>query len=147
MAKTVKPLPPTSAAATAKGRANRRRDTTPERALRSELHRRGRRFRVDFPIPAADRRIRPDIVFTGARLVVFVDGCFWHGCPQHGTHPKANAAYWAPKLAENAERDARTNRALEDAGWRVLRIWEHVPPDAAAAEIESALDAAARRDR
>jgi DNA mismatch endonuclease (patch repair protein) len=135
----VRPLPPTSAAASAKGRANRRRDTSPERALRSELHRRGLRFRVDHPISTRLRRIRPDIAFTRARVAVFVDGCFWHACPHHGTMPKGNAEYWEPKLAENVERDRRTNAALADEGWTVVRIWEHVPVREAADIIERAL--------
>lgn len=135
----VRPLPPTSSAASAKGRANRRRDTSPERAVRSELHRRGLRFRVDHPVLADGRRMRPDIVFTRTRTAVFIDGCFWHGCPDHGTTPKGNAAYWVPKLAENAERDQRTNAALADAGWTVVRIWEHVPPEEAADLIERSI--------
>lgn len=138
-ARLVRPLPPTSAAASAKGRANRRRDTSPERGLRSELHRRGLRFRVDHPVATAARPIRPDIAFTRARVAVFVDGCFWHACPEHGTMPKANATYWAPKLSENVERDRRTNTALAEAGWTVLRIWEHVPAEQAADMIERAV--------
>ncbi|MDP8942666.1 MAG: very short patch repair endonuclease [Actinomycetota bacterium] len=132
-------MPPTSAAASAKGRANRRRDTSPERALRSELHHRGLRFRVDHPVPTPARRIRADIAFARARIAVFVDGCFWHSCPEHGTMPKGNAAYWARKLTENIERDRRTNAALTEAGWTALRIWEHVPAEEAADMIEHAL--------
>ena len=120
-------------------RGNRRRDTGPERALRSELHRRGLRFRVDMPIPDLGVRARPDIVFTRHRLAVYVDGCFWHRCPIHGTEPKANADYWAPKLDANVERDRRVNRLLEQAGWRVLRIWSHVPLSDAADEVQAAL--------
>ena len=131
---------PSDVAATRKMRANRRRDTGPERALRSELHRRGRRFFVDRPIRiGAGRSIRPDLVFTRAMVVVFVDGCFWHVCPIHQTHPKANAAYWTPKLAENVERDRRATTALEEAGWRVVRVWEHVPPRDAADVVERVL--------
>lgn len=108
--------------------SNRRRDTVPEVRLRSALHRRGLRFRVDMPIPARDRRpIRPDIVFTQSRLAVFVDGCFWHGCPDHGSSPRANADYWVPKLARNKQRDVEADRLLRLAGWSVLRVWEHVP--------------------
>jgi DNA mismatch endonuclease (patch repair protein) len=106
-------------------RANRRRDTTPERALRSQLHRGGMRFRVDHPVRVAGRIVRPDVVFPREHLAVYIDGCFWHGCPEHATSPKANAAYWEPKLAENAARDRRTNAALEAEGWTVLRFWEH----------------------
>jgi DNA mismatch endonuclease, patch repair protein len=114
---------------------NRRRDTAPEVALRSLLHRHGMRFRVDHPIPVSQGRpIRPDIVFTRAKVAVFVDGCFWHGCPIHGTTPTTRAEYWIPKIGANRERDARHTQALEAAGWRVIRIWEH----------EDIVDAAAR---
>jgi DNA mismatch endonuclease, patch repair protein len=106
--------------------ANRRRDTGPELRLRSSLHQRGLRFRVDLPIPVPGRRpIRPDVVFTRARVAVFLDGCFWHGCPEHGSAPKRNAAYWLPKIARNRERDDQADRLLEEAGWAVVRIWEH----------------------
>lgn len=104
--------------------ANRRRDTTPELALRRALHALGYRFRVDYP-PIPNLRRRADIVFTRQRLAVFVDGCFWHRCPEHGTLPKSNADYWAPKLARNVERDRETDAALAEAGWRVVRVWEH----------------------
>mgnify|MGYP006277543925 FL=1 len=70
-------------------------------------------------------RVRPDFVFPKRRVAVFVDGCFWHGCPRHGTQPKGNAAFWRRKFAANIARDRRVNRALRKAGWRVLRIWEH----------------------
>ena len=109
-------------------RANRRRDTKPELALRSELHRRGHRFRVDLPVQAGSRRVRPDLVFTRARVAVFIDGCFWHRCPEHGTMPKSNADYWKAKLDANVERDRTNTTALEGANWIVLRIWAHVPP-------------------
>jgi DNA mismatch endonuclease (patch repair protein) len=72
-------------------------------------------------------------------VAVFVDGCFWHVCPIHGSQPKANSAYWAPKLAENLQRDNRSTKALQDAGWLVIRLWEHVPPQAAADAVEGAL--------
>lgn len=108
-------------------RGNQRRDTRPELALRSALHARGMRYRVDLPIrPATGARpIRPDIVFTRAKIAVFVDGCFWHGCPDHGTKPTRNADYWTAKLERNIERDRRNNALLEEAGWTVIRIWEH----------------------
>lgn len=121
-------------------RANRRRDTTPELALRSALHARGLRFRVDYPIRGAGRRpIRPDIVFTRTKVAIFVDGCFWHGCPEHATHPKTNADYWGPKLSENIARDARTTRALEDDGWTVVRIWEHESTESAMEMVTAVL--------
>lgn len=102
----------------------RRRDTTPELLLRKELHRRGLRFRVDHAVPGMPRR-RADIVFTRARIAVFVDGCFWHGCPDHATHPASNAAWWSAKLARNIERDRETDDHLRNNGWSVLRFWEH----------------------
>jgi DNA mismatch endonuclease (patch repair protein) len=121
--------------------ANKRRDTSTEIAVRRELHARGLRYRVDFaPLPGLRRRA--DVVFTRARVAVFIDGCFWHGCPIHGTAPKRNADYWGPKLAANVARDQDTDRRLADAGWRVLRFWEHEAPRAAADHIEIALRAA-----
>jgi DNA mismatch endonuclease, patch repair protein len=121
-------------------RANRRRDTKPERRIRSALHSAGLRFRVDLPVRTAHPRlIRPDIVFTRARLAVFVDGCFWHGCPAHGQRPSIhNGAYWTPKIAGNAERDQVQTRALDKAGWTVLRFWEHEPPEEVAQQIAAA---------
>lgn len=119
-------------------RSNRRRDTSPELALRRILHARGLRYRVDFAPLATMRQRRADIVFTKARLVVFVDGCFWHGCPDHATFPVRNADYWLPKLERNRARDLETDAALADAGWRVIRIWEHEDPTDAADRIEAA---------
>ena len=85
------------------------------------------------------RVVRPDIVFTSRRLAVFVDGCFWHGCPTHGNQPRANAAYWRPKLARNIARDGAVDEALQAAGWRVLRAWEREPPTVVADRVEEAL--------
>lgn len=126
----VPPLPyphPSSPDVSKRMRANPRRDTKPEVALRSLLHRRGLRFRKDLPIRLPERIVRPDIVFTRQRLAIFVDGCFWHCCPIHGTSPKANTGYWTPKLQRNVDRDRAVNKQLEAAGWTVLRIWEHEP--------------------
>lgn len=115
--------------------SNKRRDTTTELAVRRELFRRGLRYRVDFaPVPGLRRRA--DIVFTRARVAVFIDGCFWHGCPVHATHPKQNAEYWGSKLAANVERDRDTDRRLSAAGWCVARFWEHESPTSVAAAIE-----------
>lgn len=121
-------------------RANRRRDTKPERQVRSMLHAAGLRFRVDLSIKLEGRRpVRPDIVFTRARLAVFIDGCFWHGCPKHGTRPKIkNSNYWNAKIARNHERDDEHNHALARDGWTVLRFWEHQPPDQTANAVERA---------
>ena len=105
-------------------RGNRRRDTAPELALRSALHRRGLRFRVDQPLPF-DRRRRADITFPRRRVAVFVDGCFWHGCPQHYVAPRTHSDYWAAKIAGNRARDVQTTQRLQDEGWMVLRFWEH----------------------
>ncbi|HEU5063660.1 MAG TPA: very short patch repair endonuclease [Solirubrobacterales bacterium] len=119
-------------------RRNRRRDSRPELALRRALHRSGMRFRVDLPIRTEARTVRPDIVFTRARLAVFIDGCFWHCCPQHGTSPKANPRYWRPKLARNVERDRLVDAALSAAGWSVLRAWEHEDPEEVANRVTAA---------
>src|SRR5688572_22759595 len=106
-------------------RANTKADTTPELRLRRELHRRGLRFRKHFRIRAAGVVVRPDVVFTRQRMAVFVDGCFWHSCPTHGTQPATNATYWQAKFQHNRIRDERVNEALRSDGWEVLRIWEH----------------------
>jgi len=112
-----------------------RRDTTPELELRRELWRRGLRYRVDRPLDGKLRR-RADLTFVGAKVVVFVDGCFWHGCPEHGTSPKANAEWWSEKLARNVARDADTDEYLTSLGWTVLRFWEHEDVRAAADQVE-----------
>jgi DNA mismatch endonuclease (patch repair protein) len=109
----------------------RQRDTPAEIALRRDLHSRGLRFRVD-DAPIAGVRRRADVVFSRARLAVFVDGCFWHSCPKHASQPKANAAWWAAKLAANVARDRDTDDRLRRAGWQVVRVWEHEDPQAAA---------------
>lgn len=122
-------------------RANHRRDTRPELAVRQRLHARGWRYRVDFRL-APPLRVRADVVFTRALIAVFIDGCFWHSCPVHRTEPKTNAEYWGPKLARNVERDRETDRALAELGWRVLRFWEHEDADAVVVRIEAELRAA-----
>lgn len=122
----------------------KRRDTKPEISLRSALHRRGLRFRVDRRIIPGSRK-RADIVFGPERLAIFVDGCFWHGCPEHGTWPKANPAWWRNKIEANRARDVATNRELADAGWSVLRFWAHEEVDAAVAAILDVLDHARTR--
>jgi DNA mismatch endonuclease (patch repair protein) len=107
-------------------RAIRRANTKPEVALRSALHRAGFRFRKDYRVDlAAGVRVRPDIAFPRRRVAVFVDGCFWHACPEHGRSPTANEWYWGPKLLRNVERDRAADEALTRAGWRVVRVWEH----------------------
>lgn len=105
--------------------ANRRTDTVPELGLRSSLHARGLRFRKDFRLTVNGLAVRPDIVFTRARVAVFVDGCFWHRCPLHAQAPKANGKWWREKLDRNVARDRRNDAALTEAGWTVIRVWEH----------------------
>jgi DNA mismatch endonuclease (patch repair protein) len=119
---------PTSAEVSKRMRANPRRDTSPEVAVRSQLHRLGLRFRKDRPIRLPERVVRPDVAFPRQRVAVFIDGCFWHRCPIHGTDPKANSAYWRPKLDRNVARDDAVNRQLAAAGWVVVRAWEHEAP-------------------
>lgn len=138
---------PTSTTATKKMRSNRRADTKPEVLLRSLLHQYGLRFRKDYPILLpSGRRVHADIAFTRTKTAVFVDGCFWHCCPEHGTIPKSNQEYWVPKLKQNVERDRATDRELLAAGWIVLRIWEHVSPELAREGVLSALDKIKNQD-
>lgn len=112
-------------------RGNRGRDTGPELALRRAVHGRGLRYFVNRR-PLKDVRRTADLVFPAARVAVFVDGCFWHGCPDHHVAAKANADFWAEKVKQNRARDGETDRLLAEAGWATLRIWEHVPIDVAA---------------
>ncbi|TQM36032.1 T/G mismatch-specific endonuclease [Pseudonocardia cypriaca] len=119
-------------------RANRRRDTTPELLLRRALHARGWRYRVDAAVLPGLRR-RADIVFARQRVAVFVDGCFWHACPVHGTESKANKRFWADKLAANRRRDEDTDRRLIGAGWTVVRVWEHEDVPTAVEKLEEVL--------
>jgi DNA mismatch endonuclease (patch repair protein) len=116
--------------------AQRRRDTTPEMRLRREVHRRGLRFRVDAPLPLPDVRRKADLLFTRRRVAVFVDGCFWHVCPVHGSSPKSNTIWWQEKLSANVARDRDTDRRLVAAGWVVIRIWEHEDPLTSADLVE-----------
>ena len=118
---------PTSPGVTANMKANRRTNTKPELALRTALHAMGYRYRKDHRLDLPLRRVRPDIAFTRRKVAVFVDGCFWHACPDHGSKPKSNEWYWSPKLAKNVERDRAADEALAQAGWTVIRLWEHVP--------------------
>lgn len=113
----------------------RGRDTRPEIALRRELHRRGLRYWVDRP-PIARLRRRADVLFPRVRLAVYVDGCFFHGCPQHATWPRHNAEFWREKIETNRRRDRDTDGRLTEAGWTVLRAWEHEDPVEVADRIE-----------
>ncbi len=98
----------------------RSRDTSCELLLRSALHQRGLRYSLRKSLPGS-----PDIVLVKSRIAVFVDGCFWHGCPDHCRRPASNAAYWNRKIDRNMSRDQRVNKELKSAGWRVVRLWEH----------------------
>ncbi|GAA3756060.1 very short patch repair endonuclease [Microbacterium kribbense] len=116
---------------------NRRRDTSPELAIRRRIHAAGLRYRVDFA-PLGGRR-KADIVFTRKHIAVFIDGCYWHSCPEHGTLPKRNSEYWLPKLQRNVERDRETTGLLQEAGWIVMRFWEHEAADDVVRRIKAAV--------
>lgn len=126
------------AAASARMSVHPRRDTTPELQVRRLLHAAGLRYRVAYPVPGRPRR-SVDIAFTRRKVAVFLDGCFWHGCPEHGTRPTANAAWWSAKIATNQARDADTTTHLVDDGWLVLRFWEHEKPEDVADSLEEVL--------
>lgn len=130
--------PPTDFATSARMSRQRRVGTAPEIALRSELHRRGLRYFVD-RAPLKGLRRRADLVFPRRKVAVYVDGCFWHSCPDHATRPKNNAQWWADKLAGNVARDRDTDARLIAAGWTVVRIWEHEDATAGADRVQSAL--------
>jgi DNA mismatch endonuclease, patch repair protein len=117
-------------------RSNKGRDTGPELALRSAVHALGLRYRVNAR-PLKGVRRTADLVFSRARVAVFLDGCFWHGCPEHGRAPRVNSAYWGPKLAHNVARDRDTDRQLAGLGWEVVRAWEHEDPVAVADRVEA----------
>ncbi len=130
---------PSSKAATRIGKGNRRRDTKPEVELRSALHRQGLRFRKDLRIRLEQLSVRADVVFTRRKVAVFVDGCFWHGCPDHQRVPQSNRDYWVPKLRRNVERDGQVDEALAAEGWLVVRVWEHEDPDEVARHISDSV--------
>jgi len=116
--------PPVSEASRKVMQANRSRDTYPELSLRRELHSRGLRYFVHRR-PISDLRCTADIVFPRKKLCIFIDGCFWHGCPVHSRTPKSNESYWVPKIARNVQRDRRNDAILAEAGWAPRRFWEH----------------------
>lgn len=119
-------------------RANPGMDTKPELALRSAVHRLGLRYRKHCrPLP--DLRCIADFGFHREKVAVFVDGCFWHGCPVHGSRPTTNTSYWSSKIERNQERDRRNGRRLAAAGWRVVRVWEHEAPEVAASRVAAAV--------
>lgn len=117
---------------------NRSRDTKPETRVRSLVHGSGLRYRVaQRPLPGLRRTA--DLVFRPTQVAVFIDGCYWHGCPEHYKTPKTNSDYWKVKIARNRERDRETDELLAEAGWLVLRYWEHDPADEVATAIEEAV--------
>ncbi|MGW0750986.1 very short patch repair endonuclease [Streptomyces sp. NPDC002587] len=125
---------PSSPSVSARMSRQARRNTTPELAVRRLLHAAGLRYRLQVKVPGMPRRTI-DIAFPGAKVAVFLDGCFWHGCPEHATQPKANAQWWREKLDKNMARDRETSELLAAAGWTVLRFWEHEAPESVAARI------------
>ncbi|MFJ3904163.1 very short patch repair endonuclease [Streptomyces sp. NPDC090025] len=133
---------PLSPAVSARMSRQRSKDTAAELAVRRLLHAAGLRYRVEYPVPGMRRR-RIDVAFPRARIAVLIDGCFWHGCPQHATRPKANAEWWRHKLDRNIARDLETGEHLRAEGWTVLRFWEHEPPE----EVAAAVGAAVRREK
>lgn len=123
----------------------RQKGTDAEVALRQELYRIGLRYRVNFEVLKKPRRLA-DVAFPGLRIAIFVDGCFWHGCPEHASWPKQNAEFWREKIEANRHRDADTNERLRSMGWMVLRFWEHESP-VEAAEVVAKTVAVARSKR
>lgn len=136
------PVKPSSLGVSARMSRQASRDTAPEVAVRRLLYAAGHRYRLHRPVPGLPRRTI-DIVFPGPKVAVFLDGCFWHGCPEHATQPKANADWWRAKLDRNMARDIETTSRLTEQGWTVLRFWEHENPADVARRV--ALAVAARR--
>lgn len=123
----------------------RQKDTAAEVTLRRELYRNGLRYRVDYEVLKKPRRVA-DVAFPGLKIALFVDGCFWHGCPEHATWPKQNAEFWRQKIEANRLRDADTNSRLLDIGWTVLRFWEHESPiKVTATVVQTVAEARAER--
>ncbi|WP_433894545.1 very short patch repair endonuclease [Streptomyces sp. CA-111067] len=115
------------------------KDTAAELQVRRILHAAGLRYRVEYPVPGMARR-RIDVAFTSVKVAVLIDGCFWHGCPEHATQPKANAEWWRQKLDRNMARDAETTEHLTETDWEVLRFWEHEAPDDVALRVAAAVE-------
>ncbi|MFI9104856.1 very short patch repair endonuclease [Streptomyces fildesensis] len=115
------------------------KDTAAELLVRRLLHAAGLRCRVEHPVPGMARR-RIDVAFTSVEVAVLIDGCFWHGCPDHAKQPKSNAEWWRQKLARNMARDAETTEHLAATGWKVLRFWEHEAPDDVALRIAATVE-------
>ena len=119
--------------------AIRSRDTKPEKLVRRLVHAQGLRYRVSAK-PLPELRRTADMVFRSAKLAVFIDGCYWHGCPEHYVPPRTNSGYWSEKVARNMARDRDTDERLRAAGWTVLRFWEHAPPGDCAITIAATVD-------
>jgi DNA mismatch endonuclease (patch repair protein) len=119
-------------------RGNRSRDTKPERRLRSQLHAMGLRYRVNYKVLPKLRRTA-DVAFVKARVAVFVDGCFWHGCPEHYRPATKNQDFWVAKVVSNRRRDSETDSLLALAGWQVVRVWEHEDASQAAERVAALL--------
>ncbi|MFF0072292.1 very short patch repair endonuclease [Streptomyces sp. NPDC005494] len=132
---------PSSPSVSARMSRQARRDTAPEVAVRKLLHASGYRYRLNERVPAMSRRTI-DIAFTRVKVAVFLDGCFWHGCPEHATQPKVNAGWWRQKLDRNMARDLETTEHLHAAGWTVLRFWEHESAAKVALQVAQAVDRA-----
>lgn len=132
-------MKPSSPAVSARMSRQVSKDTAAELAVRRLLHAAGLRYRVEYPVPGMARR-RIDVAFTGTKVAVLIDGCFWHGCPQHATRPKSNAQWWRDKLDRNMARDRETTEHLTAQGWTVLRFWEHESPEEVAARVGAAVE-------
>jgi DNA mismatch endonuclease (patch repair protein) len=124
----------------------RQKNTSAESALRRELHARGIRYRIHVAVLTKPRRVA-DVAFSGLRVAVFVDGCFWHGCPLHATWPKENAKFWRAKILANQERDRDTDQRLHAEGWKVVRVWAHEPPAQAARRVAKIIEKRKARSR
>lgn len=138
LARETDAMSPTASSPSVSARMSRQgsRDTQPELTVRRLLHADGLRYRVQFPVPGMPRRSM-DIAFSKLRIAVFLDGCYWHGCPEHATHPRANAEWWRAKLDRNIARDRETTDHLAAVGWVVMRFWEHEAADDVARRIEA----------
>lgn len=135
---------PSSAEARRRMQSVRQKSTSAEFALRRKLHAYGLRYRIQVPVLTKPRRVA-DVAFIGPRVAVFVDGCFWHGCPQHATWPKQNAEFWRAKILANQQRDRDTDERLRAEGWKIVRAWEHEPSERVAAKVATIV--AKRREK
>ncbi len=135
----MKSVTPSSPGVSARMSRQASKDTGVELAVRRLLHAAGLRYRVEYPVPGMPRR-RIDVAFPRAKVAVLIDGCFWHGCPQHATQPKANADWWRNKLDRNMARDRETTAHLVAEGWTVLRFWEHEAPEQVAVQVAAAVE-------